>query len=193
MLVEQFPKPERRPPRPAKSLRRTPLKPGQPLQRRTALERSGWRRKPGRPLAGQISRTSWQRRRVAIKPGRGRPVKASIIDAVRARDTNEYGLVVCQWPGCEAPAEGEPHHIESRAQYGSKQIAERDALSNQASVCGEHHRRCQYNIDGANDLLKACAAGDELGEDGDKRRRRAQRLNQREGKRGGGEAATRPE
>jgi hypothetical protein len=52
----------------------------------------------------------------------------------------------CCYPGCGARSGLHPHHIEFRNRFGTKTRAERDAPSNQVTVCALHHRMLHSGV-----------------------------------------------
>lgn len=52
----------------------------------------------------------------------------------------------CVYPGCGARSGLHPHHIEFRNRFGTKTRAERDAPSNQLTVCALHHRMLHSGV-----------------------------------------------
>ncbi len=52
----------------------------------------------------------------------------------------------CVYPGCESRSGLHPHHIEFRSRFGTKTRAERDAPSNQLTVCALHHRMLHAGV-----------------------------------------------
>ncbi len=52
----------------------------------------------------------------------------------------------CVYPGCESRSGLHPHHIEFRSRFGTKTRAERDAPSNQLTVCALHHRMLHSGV-----------------------------------------------
>lgn len=97
------------------------------------------------------------------------------LSTARILEVRERDAYTCQHPGCYMRVErGEPHHIRSRAQFGSKRLAERDAPANLVTLCWLHHQWAQLQQPWRNYWCKASEMG-LLGEAGRQDRERQTR------------------